>query len=427
MAPSAGLILAAGTVGLLQAAGNESAVCGACSDPLIPDSVVALPFGPTLVLERAPGLAVAGIRISAPVELGSSSAARALLHQALGRTRFQAAAIGAAMQGGIEDGRIAYQIVGDRRDMDELAWIARRLASPPSDAPDGGALRREEARLDRLAETPQGRLALELTRGRLALELMRSRSQRGDGRTLPAVGADELRKLWRRTHARNRLRVFVLGDVSVPRILADLSRVGAPPLDTAETGAGAGGDTAETSAGPGGDGPTATSTRSASPPGTPLYAWSAATFTLGPARDPAALAATEALRAALGELDRPDAVLWMRQNKEDAGGWIGLAARASQRSEADAAVATALELATEAGLAPWWRQGVDEARRQIAMAAAAPEEWLALADRYFSPESRDATAWPRGALNQLDALSKSDLALALDRLRRTLRRPRIDE
>lgn len=361
---------------------------------------------------------MAGIRISAPLEPGSSNVARALIYQALSRTRFQAAAIGAAMQGGIEDGRIAYQVVGDRRDMDELAWIARRLASPPSDAPDGGALRREKARLDRLAETPQGRLAL---------ELMRSRSQRGDGRTLPAVGADELRKLWRRTHARNRLRVFVLGDVSVPRILADLSRVGAPPLDTAETGAGAGGDTAETSAGPGGDGPTATSTRLASPPGTPLYAWSAATFTLGPAQDPAALAATEALRAALGELDRPDAVLWMRQNKEDAGGWIGLAARASQRSEADAAVATALELATEAGLAPWWQQGVDEARRQIAMAAAAPEEWLAVADRYFSPESRDATAWPRGALNQLDALSKSDLALALDRLRRTLRRPRIDE
>ena len=363
---------------------------------------------------------------------GSFSAARALIDGALNRTRSQASAIGAALTGGIEDGRIAYQVVGDRRDMDELAWIVRRLASSPSDEPDGGALRREEARLDRLAETPQGWLTLELTRPRSPWDApgdaprdAQRRSPRDAQRTLPVVGAGEVRELWRRSHARDRLRVFVLGDVPVPRILADLSRVGAPPLGALGVDAGSGvpGAGVPESGVPGSAEP---SFRSASPPSTPLYAWSAAAFTLGPVRDPVALAATEALRAALGGLDAPGAAVWMHQVGEGAGGWIGLAARASRGADAEAAVAAALELATVAGLLPWWQRGVDEARRKIATAAAAPEEWLALADRYFSPDSRDASAWPRGALNRLDALTEDDLVVALDRLRRSLFRPRID-
>lgn len=367
----------------------------------------------------------------------SFSAARALIDGALNRTRSQASAIGAALRGGIEDGRIAYQVVGDRRDMDELAWIVRRLASSPSDEPDGGALRREEARLDRLAETPQGWLTLELTRPRSPTDAQRRlprdaqrRSPTDAQRTLPVVGAEEVRELWRRSHARDRLRVFVLGDVPVPRILADLSRVGAPPLDMlgADAGSGVSGSGVPGSAVPrsGVPGSAEPSFRSASPPSTPLYAWSAAAFTLGPVRDPVALAATEALRAALGELDPPGAAVWMHQVGEGAGGWIGFAARASRRADADAAVAAALELATVAGLSPWWQRGVAEARRKIATAAAVPEEWLALADRYFSPDSRDASAWPRGALNRLDALATDDLVVAMDRLRRSLFRPRID-
>lgn len=436
MAPSAGLLLAAGAVGFLQAGGSGSTACGACSgplvpsDPLVPDSVVALPGGPTLVLERAPGLPVVGVRISAPVEPGSFSAARALIDGALNRTRSQASAIGAALRGGIEDGRIAYQVVGDRRDMDELAWIVRRLASSPSDEPDGGVLRREEARLDRLAETPQGRLTLELTRPRSPWDAPGD-APRDAQRTLPVVGAEEVRELWRRSHARDRLRVFVLGDVPVPRILADLSRVGAPPLDmlgvdAAGSGVPGSGVPESGVSGSGVLGSAEPSFRSASPPSTPLYAWSAAAFTLGPVRDPVALAATEALRAALGGLDAPGAAVWVHQVGEGAGGWIGLAARASRRADADAAVAAALELATVTGLSPWWQRGVDEARRKIATAAAVPEEWLALADRYFSPDSRDASAWPRGALNRLDALTEDDLVVALDRLRRSLFRPRID-
>ena len=402
---STGLLLAVGTVGALQA-GDGPAVDLPAADPLVPDSVLALPQGPTLVLERAAGLAVAGLRISAPVEPGWHGVARALVDQALERTRAQATAIGASLRGGVEDGRIAYQVVGDLRDVDELAWIARRLASLPADEGSGAALAREEARLDRLAETPQGRLVLELTE---------SWSKDGGERRLPVVGANEVRELWRRSHARDRLRVFVLGDVPVPWLLADLSRLGAPPLEAADRG-----DRSGLA------GLAASGSRPASPPKTPLYAWSAATFSFGRTGDPVATAAVEALRAGLAKLAVPGAVLRLHASREGADGSLGITSRAWREDAADAALAAALAVATEEGLEPWWRVGVDEARRRLATAVGTPDGWLALADRYFSPDSRDAAAWPRGALKRLDSLTTADLAVALDRLGKTLSRPRID-
>ena len=370
------------------------------------------------MLERATDLPVVGVRISAPLEPGWHGVARTLVDQALERTRAQADALGASLRGGLEAGRIAYQVVGDLRDVDELAWIARRLASLPADEPGGAALAREEARMNRLAETPQGRLVLELT---------------GDGRSedgrrrLPVVAPEDVRELWRRSHARDRLRVFVLGDVPVPWLLADLSRVGAPPLDAAPEGPESADRASWREASSGGPpGPDARKYRPASSPGTPLYAWSAATFSFGRAADPVAAAATEAFRAGLAQLALPGAVLRLHANREGGDGTLGIAARAGRAEVADAALDAALAVATEGGLAPWWRQGVDEARRELATAVGTPEGWLALADRYFSSDARDAGAWPRGALDRLDSLTKADMAAALDRLRKTLSRPRID-
>lgn len=405
-------------------AGDGPAADRPASDPLVPDSVLALPQGPTLVLERATGLPVVGVRISAPLEPGWHGVARALVDQALERTRAQADALGASLRGGLEDGRIAYQVVGDLRDVDELAWIARRLASLPADEPGGAALAREEARMNRLAETPQGRLVLELT---------------GDGRSedgrrrLPVVAPEDVRELWRRSHARDRLRVFVLGDVPVPWLLADLSRVGAPPLDAAP-GVDAAPpinasrhDARSALSGPSGpSGPDARKYRSASSPGTPLYAWSAATFSFGRAADPVAAAATEAFRAGLAKVVVPGVVLRLHASREGADGRLGIAARTGRAEVADAALDAALAVATEGGLEPWWQRGVDEARRQLATAVGTPDGWLELADRYFSSDARDAGAWPRGALDRLDSLTEADMAAALDRLRKTLARPRID-
>ena len=370
------------------------------------------------MLERATGLPVVGVRISAPLEPGWHGVARTLVDQALERTQAQAAALGASLRGGLEAGRIAYQVVGDLRDVDELAWIARRLASLPADEPGGAALAREEARMNRMAETPQGRLALELTED--------GRSE-GAGRRLPVVAPEDVRELWRRSHARDRLRVFVLGDVPVPWLLADLSRVGAPPLDAASPFDASRNDARPAHSGPSGpSGPGARKYRPASSPGTPLYAWSAATFSFGRVADPVAAAATEAFRAGLATVAVPGAVLRLHASREGGDARLGIAARAGRAEVADAALDAALAVATEGGLEPWWQQGVDEAQRELATAVGTPDGWLALADRYFSSDARDAGAWPRGALDRLDSLTKADMAAALDRLRKTLARPRID-
>lgn len=398
------LLFAAGTATLPQADARPAG--SSAADPLVPDSVLALPGGPTLAVERASGLAVAGIRISAPLDPVWSSAVRVLIELALERTRAQAEAIGASLWGGIEGGRMAYQVVGDARDMDELAWIARRLAALPPNESVTAALAREEARLDRMAETPQGRLALELRR----------RSGSGRDRRRPVVTAGDIREVWRHFHARDRLRVFVLGDVPMPWILADLSRVGAPPRDGSRTGRA--GQAFELS------GP---AYRPAPASGTPLSAWSAAAFRLGPAGDAAVMAATEALRVGLREVAAAHgALLRLHEEPGDAAGWMGITARASRRAESDAALRAALALMTEGSLDQRWRQGATEVRRKLADAVATPESWLSLADRTFASDPGDSSGWVRGALNQLASLRREDFAPVLLEFQASLFFPQID-
>lgn len=388
--------------------------------PLTPDLVLALPGGAVFVLERARGLPVAGIRVSAPLDRPGSDAARVLLDQALARARPLAEPIGAALEAGVRDGRFYYQVVGDLRDVDELAWIARRMTRRPD--PDvAGATMWERAREDRLTETPQGRLA-RAVRHRAGLDAGQP------GRPVATAGA--VRRLWSRSHARDRLRVFVLGDVPLHWVLADLSRIGAPAL-----GVGVGDAP--------GRGDRAAEAFEAFPrlrQSAPVYAWEAAAFRLGSAGDPAALAALGALRAGLGAVAVPGAELRLHREPGGASGWTAFTARARRSRTAGAALDAALALLTEEGLDDWWRQGATEARAELLKAASTPGGWLALADRYFvapagagraalgGPAGEPTTtgpAWPSGALARLESLQRSDLAPVLERFRATLFRPRI--
>lgn len=393
--------------------------------PLVPDSVLALPGGAVLVLERARGLPVAGIRISAPLDRPGSGAARVLLDQALARARPQAEAVGAAVEAGVQDGRLYYQAVGDLRDIDELAWIARRMTRPPDPDPAGAAAWEQVAQ-ERSAETPQGRLALAVQR--------RAGWDAGKAGGRSAGTAGEARRLWLRSHARDRLRIFVLGDVPVPWVLADLSRIGAPAAgpDEVATLPVAGDSTSGGAAPPGGS-------DSRSRQGAPVYAWEAAAFHLGPARNPAVMAAVGALRAGLRSVAAPGADLRLHGEPGGVSGWTAVTARARSGRAAGAALAAALALLTEEGMDAWWLQGATEARAELLKAASVPGGWLALADRYFvapSPtvdvrgaQAADAPptapAWPLGALAGLESLQRSDLTPVLEQFRATLFRPRI--
>lgn len=395
---------AVGTTGL---EGGSSPGAQDSDSPLVPDSVLALPSGAVLVLERARGLSAAGIRVSAPLDRPAPGAVRVLLDQALSRALPQAEAVGAAVEAGVADGRIYYQVVGDLRDIDELAWIARRMTRPP--APDaGGATAWEQARAERLAETPQGRLARAVRR--------QAGLDSGD-LGLPDATAGAARRLWSRSHARDRLRVFVLGDVPLPWVLADLSRIGAPSRGPGTD------DTGRADAPLVASGSTGADARDA-----PVYAWEAAAFQLGSAGDPTALAALGALRTGLRAVVVPGAELRLHHEPGGASGWAAVTARAPRRRAAVAALDAALALLTEEGMDAWWLQGAAEARMELLRTASTPGGWLALADRYFvGPGGAAATApaWPSGALARLQSLHRSDLRPALERFRATVFRPRI--
>lgn len=368
---------------------------GSPEDPLVPDSVLTIPLGPTMILERAEGMPGMGIRVSVPLDPLWPAAARMLIEQALERARTRADAIGAEVWGGIQDGRIAFHAIGDARDSDELAWVVRLLTAEPETIGAGGAAARERARLDQLAETPRGRLVLEMESRVLGT---------GPGRAMPAARAPDVQEMWRRSHARERMRIVVLGDLPVHWVLADLSRIGAPPQAAPGT--------------PSLPGPVELSF-----PESPLYSWSAAAFSLGPAHDPPVLAAAAALRAGLRGSVTTNAAVNLVEGLDDGSGWIGITARATRSRDADAAMNAALALLTDEGLDAWWARGAAAARGEFVATAATPGGWMALADRYFSV---DGTTNARTALDRLNALRRQDLAPVLEQFRGTLFRPRID-
>lgn len=419
------MLWAVGTwaVGATGLEGSSSPGAQDSDSPLIPDSVLALPGGAVLVLERARGLPAAGIRVSAPLDRPAPGAVRVLLDQALARALPQAEAVGATLEAGVSDGRIYYQVVGDLRDIDELAWIARRMTRPPApDADDASAW--EHARAERSAETPQGRLARAVRR--------QAGLDPGGDLGLADAAAGAARRLWLRSHARDRLRVFVLGDVPLPWVLADLSRIGAPSRGPGTDDAGRADEP------PGASAPlVASGSRGADARDAPVYAWEAAAFQLGSAGDPAALAVLGALRTGLRAVAVPGAELRLHREPGGASGWAAVTARARRGRAAAAALDAALALLTEEGMDAWWLQGAAEARMELLRTASTPGGWLALADRYFvgPPQAgrgaraggaaATAPAWPSGALARLQSLHRSDLAPALERFRATVFRPRV--
>ena len=375
--------------------GDRSHPRGASGDPLVPDSILPIPSGPTFVLERAEGLSVVAIRVSAPLDPPWPGAARVLVEQALNRARTRAEAIGAELWGGVQDGRIAFHAIADARHADELAWVVRLLTEEPGAGGAGAPIARERARLDQLAETARGRLILELD-GRIF--------QGGGGSTHAVPSTGDVHAMWARSHARDRLRILVLGDRPLHWVFAELSRIGAPP--GLRLGA-----------------PVVPSSRTLPFPDSPLYSWAAAAFTLGPPADPAVLATVAALRSGLRDADVPNAAVNLVEGVDDRSGWLGLTARAPRRRDADAALESALSLLTDEGLDVWWTRGVAAARGTFIAAASTPAGWLTLTDRYFS---RDGATSPRTALNRLAALRRQDLDPVLERFRTTLFRPRID-
>ena len=366
-------------------------------DPLVPDRVLDVPGGPVLVLEAATGLPAAGIRMSAPLDPYQPAAATALVSLALTRARPIAELVGASLWGGVEHGRIAYHVIGDLRDMDELAWIVRILASSPSREGMWEALARQRAHADRMAETPHGRALAEI-------DARAAESGEGSGvGTAPVESLAEVENLWKATHARDRLRIFVLGDVSLPVILSDFSFVGAPT--EAQGGASARGS--GPTAGDGVSDTTVALSRSRGPVAgraPPSPAWAGAFFSLGTPGDPAALVARNALAAGLRSLQPQGVVVRVQHDLGERARWTAVTTTALAQRAADSALEEALSLMSATSLAARWAAAAERARRALLAATSTPEGWLRIADRYYSH-----AGFARGAAEALEAAGKPEL------------------
>lgn len=394
VAALAALAAADASAGLGQEAG---AAVG--DDPLVPDSVLAVPGGTALVFEEAAGLPVAGIRVSAPLDSARPDDARVLVALALERARPFADLVGASLWAGVEGGRMAYQVIGDRADLEELAWTARVLTARPVRRGLRQATERERARADRLAETPHGRVVAAAEADRAGWAGAAGRSGAGVRASPPpnlgGPGYDEevhfrrIERLWAETHARDRLRVFVLGAASVPVALSELSLLGAPPSTRAAAGRQAPlGRPAAASAS------AAPSAGAEAPP--PAPAWAGAHFSLGPPDSPRSWIAREALSAGLAELALPGVSLQVESGLGGGAGRLAITATAMTQPAADVAVAEALALLSEPELSARWNEAAQAVRGGLLAAAATPAGWLSLADASYG---RDR--FLRGALSEV--------------------------
>lgn len=394
------------------------------SDPLAPDSVLAVPGGPALVFEEAAGLPVAAIRVSAPLGTGRADDARVLVALALERARPLADLVGASLWAGVERGRMAYQVTGDRADLEELAWTARVLAGRPGRRGLRRAADRERARADRLAETPHGRTvaAAEAHRagsaepGAVATGAAATGGPAGAGTIASPPGPGDpdydeeahfrrIERLWADSHARDRLRVFVLGPVPVPVALSELSLLGAEgPGRQRQPAAGPSAERATTE-------PTGAATEPAGAATAPsMHAWAGAYFSLGPPDSARSWVAREALSAGLAELPLPGVALRLEHGLGDGGRWLAVSATAMTQPAADAALTEALALLSEPELRARWRQAAKVLRGDLLAEAATPAGWLSLADASYG---RDG--FLRGMLSEIRAAELTALqAVAAD-------------
>lgn len=373
--------LATALAGVAQGAHGQETGADVRDDPLAPDSVLAVPGGAALVFEEAAGLPVAAIRVSAPLGSGRADDARVLVALALERARPLGDLVGASLWGGVEHDRMAYQVIGDRADLEELAWTARVLAGRPGRRGLRQAAERERARADRLAETPHGRTvaAAEAQQGGPA-PVAASGPAAGVSIAAPPKPGDpdydeeahfrRIERLWADSHARDRLRVFVLGAVPVPVALSELSLLGATAAGRQRPPAGRSAEPAATK-------PT---DADAAPP---VHAWAGACFSLGPPDSARSWIARQVLSAGLAELPLPGVALRVEHELGDGSRWLAVTATAMTQPAADAALAEVLALLSERELQARWGKAAEAVQGELLAAAATPAGWLSLADASY--------------------------------------------
>lgn len=200
---------------------------------LRPDTVLAPPGGPRVVLVYAPGSPAAAIRASVRVleAPGEAGAARLLQHLALRRLQGRAAALGAEFEARRTPDAAVYSVSGAVADFEHLASLIRGALAGPD--PQGGDLEAARAavlgEIERTEEAPADALYAELLH-RVAPSLPPPSGTRS---SVDSLSMTRLAAFWRRAFRRDSVTLVVVAPVPVEALLAALGEVGAPAADSA--------------------------------------------------------------------------------------------------------------------------------------------------------------------------------------------------
>jgi predicted Zn-dependent peptidase len=216
-----------------QQAGAPDAWNARLAVALTPDTVLTPPSGPRIVRLPAPGAPVVSMRLFIPIREGAAEAGAARVIQILGTESARAVAsqVGALVEGARTPWGIAYTVTGAASDIDFLAFALRSAVEDPvgRQVDFVQAVTALEAEVERLQETPSGRIA-----ARLREQAAPSTPPLGGTRgSLGRMTLADVRALWSRTHQVERMTLVVAGDVPLEVLLSAFRALGAPATETA--------------------------------------------------------------------------------------------------------------------------------------------------------------------------------------------------
>jgi predicted Zn-dependent peptidase len=198
-----------------------------------PDTVLTPSSGPRIVRLPAPGAPVVSMRLFIPIREGAAEAGAAQVIQILGTESARAVAsqVGALVEGARTPWGIAYTVTGAASDVDFLAFALRSAVEDPfgRQVDFAQAVTALEAEVERLQETPSGRIA-----ARLREQAAPSTPPLGGTRgSLGRMTLADVRALWSRTHQVERMTLVVAGDVPLEVLLSAFGALGAPATEAA--------------------------------------------------------------------------------------------------------------------------------------------------------------------------------------------------
>lgn len=202
-----------------------------------PDTVLAPPGGPRIILLSASGEGIAALRISVPLTEGpaEAGAGRILRDLTLARLESLARPAGVRVRASRTPWGLAYTVEGAAADFEYLAYLVRQAVV----APEVNSPTFEEARLRLAEEASRG---IETPRDFLTATLRRGVAKgvpplEGTPSTVATLDAASVLDLWRRTH-QSRTMTLVASVPVVPEVVLAATRgLGAPdgapsdPLD----------------------------------------------------------------------------------------------------------------------------------------------------------------------------------------------------